>query len=272
MTFTEQLHPRGQAANAGQFRAKTNDAPADALTVEPSAAFAAANDQFHQAQHALRQETVREMLRTAPAGATRIVFELYGEGDPETELFAFQGIESDDGNDLELSRELHEFYFDLGSRIDFETAEDYGFERDGEMFTLDVPNLDPARTGPELDDAVEVLRFVTFNGTRAKRDEADRAVHVATTNHIRALASTLRHPVDSIILDRGDGIGLRLVRTENADSEAVHDHMTYAHPSHAADRAALDAISVAASNIRTIGLTSLEQDYASGPFRLRLNP
>lgn len=30
-TFTETLHPRGQAANAGQFRAKTNDAPAGIL-------------------------------------------------------------------------------------------------------------------------------------------------------------------------------------------------------------------------------------------------
>lgn len=272
MTFTEALHPRGNAKNAGQFASKDNEPPTQQLTITPSARLAAADEQLHDAQQQMQVAAVNEMLRIAPDGASEIVFELYGEGDPDTELFAFQIVTDDGGDEIEISRELHEFYFDLGSRIDFETAEQHGFVRDGEMFTLDVPQTNPAVTARDLEDAIQLHQFVTFNSTRQRREETDAGVHRAAEAHIRALASQLSAPVDSLILDRGNGVGFTLVRTENTAGEPVHDSTNISHPAFAGDREILDEVRFAASNLRTLGMTTLEQDTTGGPFRLRLNP
>lgn len=271
MTFTEAQHPRGQASNSGQFRAKLNDAPTGEL-VGYSGAFTAANARFQSAQRELQVEAVREMLRVAPARGSAIVFELLGEGDPETELFAFQSVVDEDGEDVAISRELRDLYFDLGSRVDFEHAEESGFERDGETFVLEVPDLNPESTRAALSDALDLHLYLAVNGTSEAQAASDGAVHVAARNHCRSLASTLRHPVDSIVFASGGGVGLHLVRTENADGTSIHDHMTYAHPSHAADRASLDEISTTASNFRAPALAGLTSEPGDGRFRLRLNP
>lgn len=272
MTFTETLHPRGQAGNPGQFREKTNDAPTGAL-IAPSPGLAAADAQLAQAAQTVRREAVREMIRVAPDGAERIVFELYGEGDPETELFAFQCIEDADGEDIELSAELKSYYWDLGSRIDFELAEEDGFSRDNEMFVLDVPPTDPAKTAADLADAITLLQFTTFNPGQITRAQADERVHAAAAAHIRAIAGKLSHPVDRVILAHDAGVGLHLARTERADGTAVHDHQTYRHPAYAADVRLLDEITFAASNIRQPALAGIDSHPGGrGLFALTLNP
>lgn len=274
MTFDPTAHPRGQADNAGKFRARVDGAPTGTLIVEPSATFAAAQDRFHAAQTELRREAVREMLRSAPAGTAAIVFELYSEGDPDAEMLAFSHLADEDGEPIEVSAELSDYYYDLASRIDHTEHDTYGFTRDGEVFTLEVTPSDPAVTASVLDDAVQLHTFATFNAVRAQREETDQAVHTAAANHIRALASQLTHPVDSVILTRDRAAGLRLIRTENADGQPVHDDATYRHPSHAADRAVLDEISATACHLRVpsrAGLTGVG-DPAAGTFRLPLNP
>lgn len=273
MTFNDAQHPRGQAGNPGQFRVKTNAAPDGNLTVEPSPAFTAANDQFHAAQEALRHEVVREMVRSAPAGATAVHFELYSEGDPEAEMLAFSHFEDEAGEEIEISRELSNFYYDLASRVDYVNADEYGFVRDGEMFSLDIPPTDPAHTAPALQDAIELHRFVTFNASRERREETNRAVHTAAANHIRAIASKLHHPVAAVVIGPSDGIGMSLSHTENAAGEPVHDHMTRRHPSHAADRELLEEISFAASNIRNPAWAGLAAASTTpGHYSLPLNP
>lgn len=272
MTFDDSLHPRGQAGNAGQFRAKTNSAPSDTLTIEPSPSFAAADELFRTAEAQLRREAVREMIRQAPQRAAAIVFELYSEGDPDAEMLAFSHFADEDGEELDKpDRAITDLYYDLASRLDAHELSEYGFTRDREMFTLEVPQTDPAETARRLEDAITLHQYVTFNATRQRREETDKVVHAAAVNHIRALASKLRHSADHVIVASGDGVGLHLMRTESADGRHVHDHTTFAHPSHAADRPLLDEISFAASNIRTPALAGLTP-IGNSTYRLLLNP
>lgn len=66
-TFDESKHPRGQAANPGQFTAKTNDAPAGELghqQPDPFAALSDAHDEFERLAYAgdLNVEAYDDML------------------------------------------------------------------------------------------------------------------------------------------------------------------------------------------------------------------
>ena len=256
--FTESDHPRGMPANAGQFRAKAHTAP-DATLVDSDA------DQV------ARREAVREMLRLAPDGADRIVYELYSEGG-EDEQFAFQCISDADGEQLEISNALRDRYWALGDSIGHAQAEDAGFERDSEMFTLQVPVTDPAVSAAQLQDAIVMHQYVTFvpSGTLT-RDEADRRVHIAAAAHIRAVAGKFHRPVAKVYLARSGALGLSVHHTETAAGDTVHDQVNRSHPAFAPDRPLLEEISFAASNLRRPEQVGLGRT-SDGLYVLDLNP
>lgn len=126
------------ASQGGQFAPKRSAAHRSPLVPDGRAAFLDAVEAAREAQDNVRREAVREMRRVAPAGADLIVFELYNEGDVEAELFAYQGVLGVDGEQLPIDRGVQDCYWELSAHIDPDTAEELGFARDGEVFTLDV--------------------------------------------------------------------------------------------------------------------------------------
>lgn len=273
-TFIEAQHRRGQPENAGQFREKTATPPATALTEDGagqpehtdapvvSAQFQLAEAQYRRASEQLQREAVREMRRIAPDGATELVVELYSEGDPELELFAFQCVQDADGEPMEISTSMHASYFDLASRLDHTTAESYGFTRDNEMYSLDLTQ--PVSTGQDLEDAVSLFLAA---GNPGDREAADAVIHTAVIAHIRSLASDIPDTeLSSLRFDWGEGGGLHLTGATDMDGQPAWD------PWEPAEHDEWDDISFAADNIRNPAQAGLidHSGNGHGPFTLDL--
>ncbi|MBN9214108.1 MAG: hypothetical protein J0J04_04705 [Microbacterium sp.] len=156
-TFDENLHPRGQAANPGQFKAKENDAPTGSLTA-PDAPnpFAELAGQHERAEWVARMEVVAwenrardaaleqffAVSRTiAPQGATHAVFTDGNDGDPK--FVGWQNLAGDlldeDPGDLEG----HELIGFAGVESD-NYLRNAGFELDEETWQWTVELRDPA--------------------------------------------------------------------------------------------------------------------------------
>lgn len=113
-THDESLHPRGQAANAGQFRTKENSAPADALTrPAPSreevtmrareAADAARTSAYYANSRAIAAEVeqlMAEILETAPDDAAYAIVH-FDEDDWEGAYPRARWLEDADGEQVD---------------------------------------------------------------------------------------------------------------------------------------------------------------------------
>lgn len=78
-THDETLHPRGQAANAGQFRAKENSAPVEMLN--PRAELDDANALYHDNTDQIREQVALYLRQGMPQNAHRVEFECSDQGD-----------------------------------------------------------------------------------------------------------------------------------------------------------------------------------------------
>lgn len=136
-TFDERLHPRGQAANAGQFAAKSNDAPHAELSPGESAArFDEIAEQQDRAEWVARMEALQWERRVreaslekfmalaaahAPSDATHAIFD---EDSGTVELIGWQNLAGD---------QLDEEPFDGHQLMGFEDSDhlrDAGFNFD----------------------------------------------------------------------------------------------------------------------------------------------
>lgn len=132
----ETLHPRGQAGNGGQFRAKENSAPVEALN--PRAELDDANTLYHQNTDQLRNLVVRYLRVGMPAGAARVEFELSDQGDYVYVARAFDanGSEIDIEDDYDTWAHVDDVVSHLGDPDDNRTVFRDLFEcTDRQVFT-----------------------------------------------------------------------------------------------------------------------------------------
>jgi len=159
-TFNERLHPRGQAANAGQFAAKSNDAPHAGLAADESTSrFIAIADQHDRAEWAARMEALQWERRVrqaslekfmalaaahAPSDATHAIFD---EESGTVELIGWQNIAGD---------QLDEEPFDGHQLMGFEDSHhlrDAGFEFDDHSFRWVIELREPEAAHRDLHES-----------------------------------------------------------------------------------------------------------------------
>ncbi|MBN9214655.1 MAG: hypothetical protein J0J04_07565 [Microbacterium sp.] len=152
-TFDETLHPRGQAGNPGQFKAKENDAPAADLE-NPRADLDAANQAYWDNGDRLIEEVSDYFLHGMPHGAHRVEFEESDQGDYVYVARAFteDGAPIDTEEDFDRWADVDEIVQLLGHPDDNRTTFRDLFEsEDGRVFTW-------TRTEPTDDATEEAIR------------------------------------------------------------------------------------------------------------------
>lgn len=202
--FDESLHPRGQAGNAGQFAAKSNDAPAGGLAAdENSARFHAIAEQYDRAEWAARIERLQWDKRIreaslerfmalaaadAPAGATHAIFDEEGG---IVELIGWQNLGGD---------ELDEDPFYGHQLMGFEDAghlRDAGFDFDGEAFKWVIELREPAPSRRDIPaSAGNWGTQAHYIDDRAGGDGALGAFLSGVTRRSPEVAETLPHLTD----------------------------------------------------------------------------
>lgn len=268
--FLETEHPR---AETGRFTDKRNSAPTGALRIEPSSALQLATRAKHEAEQLETREIVREMRRTAPDRANALVFELYNDGDLDAEVFAFQFAVDDDGDELPISRETNDYLWELSNRLDATTAEDFGLERHGDVFTLPIAVPNTAESAQQaLADSIALHRSaVTAHESLRTSKNVSEAAHRRLTQIIKPVPGHRTPTALLLTPDDGAGTGLVLERAElngrettddfgsagidDATWDDINDAAAYIHPHHVED---LD------------GLTDLSGS-GHGPFRMRVS-
>lgn len=254
--FIEAQHPR---VASGQFTNKANTKPAEGLS--PSSNWAIAAKLATEAKERMYREAVREMRRLAPEGATAAVFELYSEGEGE-ELFAFQSYVDADGEDIEISTKLYDDLRSLGYGLDA-GAERFGFERDQEIFSLPIAEVDD--TEKRLEDAVAL---------HANADVSDVPQTIVAVNqaarerieHLSRTAAGAPFEARQLMFQWGDGDDMSLMAVAGPDGQIAQAGEW--------DEDAWHEIDWAASHInnpRHAGLfDTAAHGTGHGPFRLDL--
>lgn len=235
-SYDESQHPRGQATNAGQFRAKQNDAPTGVLD-NPRAELDAANQAYQSYGDDLLDLIEAYLKHGMPEGADRVVFEESDQGDYLYVAAAYNadGQEIDTEDDYDRWADVDEIIELLGHPDDNRQIGDLLPDNDGRRFTWH-------RTEP-TDPANEEAIRQKINGAAAERR---RLAHASQDGAI--LAATRLVPAGATITfswsDQGDFLAV--------DHVTLADGTVVVNDFDVQSDIELDELDVIASDIRDI--------------------
>lgn len=151
-TYDDTLHPRGQAANAGQFRAKENSAPVE--TLNPRAELDDANALYHANTDQIRGQVILYLRTGMPQNAHRVEFEASDQGDYIYPARAFDALGQPIDTDADYDR-----WADVGDVVSYLGYPDDNQSTFRELFSSDAVGVYTwTRTEPTGSDDGQPIR------------------------------------------------------------------------------------------------------------------